>query len=142
MHSQFISFCKNTNLILVIDHAGRSGNNFFLSIFDQHPQILSCPWLHYTYSYFLHIFGEQEKILSTEAVAHWTEQRYFALVYQELNENREALIRKMGSDPQANIDRHLVRDVFDQIIGSEKTISRQKLILATYFAFALSISPS
>ena len=137
MHSQFISFCKNTNLILVIDHAGRSGNNFFLSIFDRHPQILSCPWLHYTYSYFLHIFGEQEKILSTEAVAHWTEQRYFALVYQELNENREALIRKMGSDPQANIDRHLVRDVFDQIIGSEKTISRQKLILATYFAFAL-----
>ncbi len=136
-HKQFAHFCKNTNLILLIDHAGRAGNGFFLSIFDQHPQVLSCPWMHYVYSYFLRIFGEQEEILSTEVITQWTEQRYFALVYQELNEDRKALIRKMGSDPQASIDRHLVRNVFNQIVESETTISRRKLILATYFAFAL-----
>ena len=53
MIDRYEDFSKKVNLMLLIDHAGRAGNVFFLTIFDNHPEVISCPWIHYIYSYII-----------------------------------------------------------------------------------------
>ena len=131
----FADFSARVNLALVVDHSGRAGNAFFLSLFDQHPEVVSCPWMHYVYSYATHLFDGQDEIPAREALRVWPRQQYFALIYAEPNPQREALIRKMGSDPAARIDRHAVRRAFHGVLKEKRTITRRELILATYFAY-------
>ena len=64
--SEFKNFSMQVNLLMVIDHAGRAGNGFFQTIFDSHPQVLACPWMHYVYSYLQSEYGDAEQ-LDTQA---------------------------------------------------------------------------
>lgn len=131
----FADFSARVNLALVVDHSGRAGCGFLLSLFDQHPEVVSCPWMHYVYSYATHLFDGQDEIPAREALRVWPRQQYFALIYADPNPQREALIRKMGSDPAAHIDRPAVRRAFHAALRGKKTITRRELILATYFAY-------
>jgi len=130
-------FFKNTNLSVVIDHAGRAGNGFFLAIFDQHPEVLTCPWMHYTYSYIITEFENSDKINSKIAHKFWTEQSYFRFIYNEPNEILSMQILKFGGNPDAEIDRAKVRKIFDDYVLNKEFISRKELVLITYYAYAV-----
>ena len=134
--SEFERFCKQVNLLLVIDHAGRAGNGFFQTIFDCHPQVLACPWMHYVYSYLLTEYGDAELLDAGHVRASWPQTTYFSLLYHELDEPRAALIRKMGGDPAGELDRAAVRRTFDDLLQARETISRRELVAAIFFSYA------
>ncbi len=133
------SFRESTRLSVVLDHSGRAGNGFFLTIFDQHPQVLCCPWMHYTYSYLVHRFGEKGELLCSELKSFWTDEYYFRALYHDLDENTHDFLHRCGFDVAAEVDRSLVRDVFDSILGASESISRRDLILLTFFAYAKGV---
>ncbi len=135
----FKKFINQTNLILLLDHAGRSGNGFFLTIFDQHEDVLSCPWMHYTYSYFLSMFSDNKYLDSKTVLEEWTNQQYFKLVNSDLDNHKKEFIFKIGGDPNAQIDRPLVLKIFRDIVSTKEHIKRRDVILATYFAYAMGI---
>ena len=69
---EFKDFLKNVCPLYVIDHAGRAGNGFFQTLFDEHPEVLSIPWIHYCTSYFISEFGHAKEVDSRKAHAFWT----------------------------------------------------------------------
>ena len=133
----FEQFATRVNVIAVFDHSGRAGNTFFTCVFDQHPQVLACPWIHYFYSYASTAFGEEQEIDSRAAHQFATKTWYFRLVYDEPNDAGSALIEKFGGDPKVTIDRNALRRAFDCIVLSQPSITRRNLVLACYFAFAV-----
>lgn len=136
---EFQRFEQRTNLLLVIDHAGRAGNGFFQTLFDSHPQVLACPWLHYVYSYMITEFGESDLLDTRTVHAKWCDTTYFALLYHDLDEQRSALIYKMGGDPSAQLDRALLRKTFDEVVLSRESISRRALVAAIFYSYATGL---
>lgn len=135
----FERFAARANIISVFDHSGRAGNTFLTSIFDQHPQVLVCPWAHYFYSYATSAFGEEKEINSRAAHEFATKTWYFRLVYDEPSGPDRALIEKIGGDPDASIDRSALRRTFDEIVLPQQSITRRDLALACYYSFATGI---
>lgn len=70
--------------LYVINYAGHAGNGFFQTLFDEHPEVLSIPWIHYCTSYFTSEFGEAKEVDSEKAHAFWSTKSYFRLFYNEL----------------------------------------------------------
>ena len=130
----FSRFSKQTNLIFVFDHVGRSGNGFVLGIFDQHPEVMTSHWVHYVYSYIVTEFGEASELDSKAAYEFMLNRSYFQFVFKELNEEIRGHIYKVGGDPDTPYDRELCRRVFKDIVLAEETISRRDLVLASYYA--------
>jgi hypothetical protein len=123
------------NLMAVIDHSGRGGNAFFLTLFDLHPDVACCPWIHYTYSGIVTEFGDRTEIDAEQAGRFASEKGYFRLVYQP--EDPGDLVRRIGGDPDAAvIDRDLTRAVFDAVISKRSTITRRELALLPLAAVA------
>jgi len=137
VRDEFDAFSKRVNLIVAIDHSGRAGNGFFQAIFDQHPQVLTCPWMHYLYSYVETEFGDAPVLDSARARAFLTTKAYFRFIHSDVDENRAREITKFGGDPTAPIDRNIVRNVFDEIFAASPSISRRDAVIAMYFAFAM-----
>jgi hypothetical protein len=133
------NFQDTVNLIAALDHSGRAGNYFFQSVFDQHPEVLTCPWVQYTYSYFTTKFEDSSVVSAQEVHSYWTQKSYFKLIYNEAVGDISALITSFGSDPKAIIDREKTREIFDTIVLEQATITRRQLILASYFAFAIGV---
>lgn len=136
---QFERFCARVELVAVIDHAGRAGNGFFQALFDQHPQVLTCPWLHYAYSYAVTEYDGASDLPAADAHRFWSTKWYFRLLYQIPAGALASQIRKFGGDPDAAIDRSELRRVFDELVGTRETISRRELVLASYFAYAVGV---
>ena len=130
-------FSKKVNLMLLIDHAGRAGNGFFLTIFDKHPEVISCPWIHYIYSYIIDIFGEDELISCDDIFKKWINTIYFSLIYKELDKFNFDFIKKIGGDPNSPIDRKLIRSTFNKIVKSKSFIKRSELVKIIFFCFAI-----
>ncbi len=124
--------------ILCIDHNGRAGNGFFQTIFDQHSEILTCPWVHYAHSYAISGLGERE-IDAKDAHKYWIENSYFKYIFNDLDEKLSAEIIKFGGDPNAPINRDIARSVFKDIVLYHERITPKLLILASYFAYAHSV---
>ena len=133
----FRRFRQSVNLMLVIDHAGRAGNGFFQTIFDKHPQVVVCPWIHYIYSYIIEEFGDKETLSCEEVQNFWPQTIYFSLIYEKLDKNKADLITKMGGNPKARIDRQIVKRIFDQYLQRSQTISRQNLVCLIFYSFAI-----
>ncbi|MCB0325901.1 MAG: sulfotransferase [Bdellovibrionales bacterium] len=130
------SFVQRVNLIGLFDHSGRAGNGFFFTVFDLHPEIICCPWMHYTYSYLVRRFG-LEQILPCESVhSYWVHEYYFRLLYQDRSTESDAQIIKFGGDPSAVVARDRIRAIFDSVVRGQSTILRRELVLLTYFAYA------
>jgi hypothetical protein len=136
----FDQFTDSTNIIFMVDHAGRAGNAFFQTIFDTHPQVISCPWMPYVYSYIIDEFDCDGIIDSSRALLFWSNSRYFSLLYSDLNDENIAFIKKMGGDPRSQVNRPLLRREFSNILLRKRVISRKDLILAVYYSFAMSIN--
>ncbi len=136
---QIKNFIKDLNTIIVFDHSGRAGNGFFLTIFDQHPEVLTCPWVHYIYSYIITEFGDTENLDSKKA--HWliTQKSYYKYVYNEPKGDIAKDILKMGGDVSSEIDRDKIRTVFDNALKAIPTITRKHLVLTAYYAYAIGI---
>jgi hypothetical protein len=135
----FEAFKERVNLIFVVDHAGRAGNGFFQTIFDQHPQVIACPWMHYVYSYVMTEYGEDDELDARAVWQHWRGTIYFALLYEDLNEERRAFITRIGGNPAAVIDRQAVRDAFDGILLDRDRITRKDLVLAIFYSYAVGL---
>lgn len=134
----FSDFRTNTNLLLVIDHA-RAGNMFFSTIFDQHSEVLCCPWLHYLYSYIQDRFAEKIELDSKEALSYLRTTPYFSLLYDEETEIANASIRRIGGNPDVDLNRKLFRESLAGIVLKNPTVSRKDLILAIYFSYAIGM---
>lgn len=139
MKDRFVSFCEKANLILVVDHAGRAGNGFFQTIFDNHEEVLACPWLHYIYSYIDALFGGQRKISADAIREKWIPSTYFALLYYDLNPKSERLIEKMGAEDSELLNREIFRQSFDSLLHDRGILSRKQLVSAVFFSYALAI---
>ena len=137
--ASFIEFKARVNIVFVIDHAGRAGNGFFQTIFDQHPQVIGCPWMHYVYSYVIAEYGEDDRLDARAVWQHWRGTIYFSLLYEDLNEERRAFITRIGGDPAACLDREVVRCAFDEILLGRDTITRKDLVLAIFYSYAAGL---
>ncbi|HEY2250673.1 MAG TPA: hypothetical protein VGH74_06415, partial [Planctomycetaceae bacterium] len=137
IREKFEAFARRVNLIVAIDHSGRAGNGFFQAIFDQHPEVLTCPWMHYVYSYIETEFGGPCILDCARAGDFLTTKTYFRYVYLDVDDRRSKEITKFGGDPAAPLDRDVVRRVFREIVANSDTISRRDAIVAMYFAFAV-----
>ena len=141
---EFSRFSDNTNLLLLIDHAGRAGNGFFQTIFDSHPEVITCPWVHYIYSSLTDSFGNKAEYNHKEVLDYIHSNPYLQTIFSDLNEKNREFIFKMGGDINASIDRSKVKETFLQLIDGSELISRKDLILMIYFSFmkgrALDIS--
>lgn len=139
IYRNFEKFKSNTNIIAVFDHA-RSGNGFFQTIFDAHDEVLSCPWLHYVYSYNIGNLG-YESIWDSKSVHKlWTtHNHYFDLLYHELDRDSIDFIHRMGGSDSSIVHRDKVRKVFDTLVLSRPNISRRDFVLSLYFSIAVGL---
>jgi hypothetical protein len=135
----FEDFQNRVGLIGLIDHHGRAGNGFVLSIFDQHPEVLTCPWVHYDYTYVMEFLGMSNSYPSSLVKSIWPRKAYYRYLYNELTPEMAAAIVKPGGDPSAPVNREKVRRVFDLIVEQEDVITRKQLILASYFSYAMGV---
>jgi hypothetical protein len=135
----FAAFSKRVNLVIAIDHSGRAGNGFFQAIFDQHPQVLTCPWMHYVYSYIETEFGDGPVLDAARAREFLAAKAYFRYVYCDADATRAKEITKFGGDPTAVMDRSLVRSVFDEVFRASDSISRRDAVIAMYYCYALGL---
>lgn len=138
MLQNFKKFSQQVNFIGVIDHA-RAGNCFFLTIFDQHNEVLSCPWLQYVYSFIITTFGDNDKLDSKYVLEKWPKQQYFKLIHSEIDDDAKNFIKRIGGNPYAKINRKIVRNTFSDILSLNKYITRHDLVIATYYAYALGV---
>jgi hypothetical protein len=135
----FNKFINRVRPLYLIDHAGRAGNGFFQTLFDEHPEVLSIPWIHYCTSYFISEFGDHTCVDSSQAHEFWTSKSYFRFFYYELNESDKDLVYRFGGNPESQIDRIQVREIFDQIVLSQTNISRKEIIYASFYAMAKAL---
>jgi hypothetical protein len=133
---KFRDFVKKVRPLYVIDHAGRAGNGFFQTLFDEHPEVLSIPWIHYCTSYFVTEFGDDHRVDSRKAHEFWTTKSYFRFFYAELSEDDYRLVHRFGGNPETAMDRSKIRNTFDQIILEKSSVSRKEVIYASFYAIA------
>ena len=132
---EFSKFSENTNLLLLIDHAGRAGNGFFQTIFDSHPEVITCPWIHYIYSSLTDFFENKDEYTKNEALAYIDSNPYLQTVFEDLTEENKEFILKMGGNVDASIDRNKVKETFLELIYGSDIVLRKDLILMIYFSF-------
>jgi hypothetical protein len=124
------------SLIGLIDASGRSGNVFFLTLFDQHPQVVSCAIVQYTYSYIVSAFGDRTVIDAKEAHQFVTQQSYFRLIYNDPAGTNAELIERMGADVRAPLDRTKIRDLCDRYFLQRATVTRRELAAVPLIIYA------
>jgi len=129
-------FIERAHLAVVFDHA-RAGNMFFLTLFDQHEEVLCSPALHYIYSYFYAAFAEEDLLDARAAHRFATETSYFKYLYPPENRENQWFLTRHGVAPDIELDRSVVRETFDELILSQETVSRRRVIAALYAAYAL-----
>ncbi len=130
------SFAERVNLIGLLDPS-RAGATFFLAIFDQHPEVLTCPWIHYIYSYIITEFGEEDELDSSRAHSFMIDKSFFRFAFNDLDARLAREMSSFGNDPTAVINPKTSRLAFDKLVLDRGTITRRDLILAAYYAFAV-----
>ena len=128
---------ERTNLILILDHGGRAGSNFFQCLFDAHEQLVICPLVHYVYSYWQNIFGVKNKISLAEAHDFIANTSYFRFLYNDPVGEYKDFIRKIGGDDTAPFDRQRYRTLIDDLFAGKGHVSRRDVIVQAYGAYAL-----
>lgn len=128
---------ERTNLLLVLDHGGRAGSNFFQCLFDAHQQVVISPLVHYVYSYWQGVFGERVEIPVDEAHEFIAKTSYFRFLYNDPVGQYRDVIRKIGGDETAPFDRVRYRALIDGLYADGGLISRRDVIVQSYGAYAL-----
>lgn len=133
---------QEINIAAVLDYSGRGGNAFFLTIFDQHPEVLCCPLMHYTYSYLVTEFGDQAEVEAQVAKTFLKEKSYFRLLYDESSEQTRDLIYRIGLDPELGmtvVNRQLLHELFEQYFVNRDLVTRKELALLPFLLYAAAI---
>lgn len=138
MLKQIDGVVERLNLIALIDASGRSGNVFFVTLFDQHPEVACCPIVQYTYSYLASRFGNSTVLDAKLAHEFVTQSSYFRLLYNEPVGANGDLIVRMGGDVAAVVDRQVIRDLLDAYFSRHKTVTRREVVLAPLVVYALA----
>ncbi|WP_417613192.1 hypothetical protein [Owenweeksia hongkongensis] len=128
---------SRVNLVLVLDHGGRAGSNFFQCLFDNHPSFVVSPLIHYVYSYWIRVFGDKNVVDTKDAHRFVSVSSYSRLLYQEPFGDIGKLIYKIGGDPEAPFDRAKFRSLIDTVFARKETVTRREVILWTYAAYAI-----
>lgn len=131
------SVTEKVNIAAVIDSSGRGGNLFFLTLFDQHPEVACCPLVQYSYSYILSEFGDDAIIDAAQAHQFLTQKSYFRLLYNSPEGESAVLFERMGGTPSATLDRIGLRQLIDAYFSSRSTVTRRELISAPLVAYAI-----
>lgn len=131
-------FLERVNIIAVLDHSGRAGNGFVLASFDQNPQVLTCHWAHYLYSYLFSEFGAEQRLDSAQAHDFILSRTKFGLVFKEMTEEGRAFVVRIGGNPDVPVDRAAGLRAFSEQVLSRPSISRRDLVLTAYYAFAVA----
>lgn len=130
-------FQERVNLILLLDHGGRAGSNFFQCLFDRHEELIAAPLVHYVYSYWQRYFGERQTILAAEAHTFIATQSYARLLYQEPEGICAEIIEKIGGSRSAPFDRVRFRQLIADSLKEAPEISRRNLVTLLYGAYAI-----
>ena len=130
---------RKLNLIGLIDHGGRAGSNFFCCLFDSHEEVISVPWIHYSYSYFMDKFRTEHRVNKNDAKLFLCNETYFKYLYNYPKKHSHELIKKIGGNIFSFKKRKELREIFDIYIDHKEEFSRRDLILLPYICFALSI---
>jgi hypothetical protein len=136
---EFNEFKSRVGLLLAIDHGSRAGNAFVLTLFDQHPEVLCIPWMMYCYSYIVHAFGVQTKLPSQKAHELVTTTGYFRYLYNDITPEVASQICRWGGDPDAKVNRDILRQNFDQLILASNEIDRKDLVMAMLYSYAKAV---
>lgn len=131
------SLLERLNLACVIDHSGRAGNAFFLTVFDQHPEIIACPLMHYTYSYVITHFDSQN-IPAPEAHRFLSQTAYFRLLYSPQNPENKKLAHRMGMDDSTIIYEDKIKQYTDSFCNSRDSITRKELAILPFIIYGLA----
>lgn len=132
-------FIERVGALAVLDHSGRGGNGFFMTVFDRHPEVIGCHWGQYLYSYLLTEFGDDDVLDSRAALDFLVKRSPFRFVLDDLSPEHEAFIRKCGADPAVPLDRAEARRILRDFLLSTPTVSRRELVLACHYALARAL---
>lgn len=124
------------NLLLLIDHGGRAGSNFFQCLFDQHQSLIFCPLVHYVYSYWDDQFGMKDQVDGQDAIKFISDHSYFRLLYQEPKGEIGKLITKIGGDVNAEFNRPKFRNLIKRLFTKGALYTRREVITFSLLAYA------
>lgn len=134
----FEEFSNSVNLIFTLDHSGRNGNGFFQTIFDENSQVLSLPWLHYVYSYFINQFGDKEILTREDALSFINSNQYLQLFFRlKLTAANVDLLKRMGACQNVRLNRVLAKKSLNALIADQ--VSRKSLFLSIYYSIAVGL---
>ena len=126
------------NIVACIDHSGRGGNMFFLTIFDRHPEVISIPVMHYAYSYVGGFLRGRQQVDGDEAYSYLTEKGYSRLLCEDPEGASGELVERMGGSRYLTFPRQEFRDLMDAFCRTRKSLNRRELIVLPYAAYAVS----
>ena len=125
------------NIVACIDHSGRGGNMFFLTIFDRHPEVISIPVMHYAYSYVGGFLNGRQTVSESEAYTYLTSKGYSRLLCQDPEGEAGELVERMGGPRYLKFPREELRALIAQYCQAKKSLNRRELILLPYAAYAV-----
>ena len=124
------------NLIGLMDHGGRAGSNFFQCLFDRHSEVVSCPLVHYVYSYWIDMFRDRSEITRDEAIEFVESRSYFRYVYNSPDNENAAYIKKIGGGDKIAFDFDRYHDLVDGYLDSMQIFSRREFLSVLYVIYA------
>lgn len=130
------SVADQINLIGLIDHGGRAGSNFVQCLFDRHTEVVSCPLVHYVYSYWIDMFRDRDEITQDEAIEFVASRSYFRFVYNSPDNKNAAFIKKIGGGDKITFDFDRYHELVDAYLDSRLIFSRKELLSVLYVIYA------
>jgi len=128
---------QQKDIVIVFDH-GRAGNAFFVRVFDQHPEVLSVPFVGYFYSRLVEFFGKKDRVAGEEAYKWMVEGGNIIHIANDMSPKVEKSLRRMGDDPAFQIDRRLIRELLRHLIGDRDTVTLEDIIAGLCLAYVLA----
>ncbi len=124
-------------LLFAVDHA-RAGHNFFIRLFDRHPEVLTVPHVSYLYDGLLNLAAGRPTLPAEAALRYMMGTSNVSLLVSEPTPKIRAQFLRMGNDPDAPLDRDLLRRVLRTLIGSRQEVTPAEVIRAVYLGYALA----
>ncbi len=131
-----INVAKKLNLIGLMDHGGRAGSNFVQCLFDRHTEVISCPLVHYVYSYWITLFGDNDTISSADALEFVNKSSYFRFIYNKPDKINSAFIKKIGGNEKVSFHFERYQSLVDTYLDMCTTVTRKEFLSVLYVLYA------
>jgi len=134
--NEIVDSADQINLIGLMDHGGRAGSNFVQCLFDRHTEVISCPLVHYVYSYWIDIFDDRDEITPNEAREFVATRSYFRFIFNSPDNKNTAFIRKIGGSDKIEFDFDRYHELVDTYLNSREMFSRRNFLSVLYVIYA------